>query len=130
MVENEDASADKIETDSNRNQMKNKKLVNLKHRKKEVSTSIPSYNLNENATKQLFQNCTTYTDLFFYSFRTQFSKRYQKLPSYKNYRSSFEDLGVNVVKTTMAKNRFEQFLVYLHINDNTTIPTNNKDKKF
>jgi hypothetical protein len=80
MVENEDASADKIETDSNRNQMKNKKLVNLKHRKKEVSTSIPSYNLNENATKQLFQNCTTYTDLFFIVLGPNFLKDTKNYP--------------------------------------------------
>ncbi|KAJ8968122.1 hypothetical protein NQ317_002985 [Molorchus minor] len=55
---------------------------------------------------------------------------YHKLPSYKNYWSCSDDLGVAVVKRVMTRSRFEQFLQYLHINDNSIIPANNKDKIF
>lgn len=55
---------------------------------------------------------------------------YHSLPSYKNYWSSAEDLGVPIVGRTMTRNRFQQILSLLHINDNTTIPAGNKDKIF
>lgn len=53
---------------------------------------------------------------------------YHKLPSYKNYWSTAEDLKIGVVSRTMTRDRFQQILSYLHINDNTTIPHDNKDK--
>ncbi|KAJ8966082.1 hypothetical protein NQ314_003751 [Rhamnusium bicolor] len=54
--------------------------------------------------------------------------RYHKLPSYKNYWSCSDDLGVPIVRRVMPRSRFEQFLQYLHINDNSTIPADTKYK--
>ncbi|KAG5871291.1 hypothetical protein JTB14_030413 [Gonioctena quinquepunctata] len=53
---------------------------------------------------------------------------YHTVPSYTHYWSCAEDLGIAIVKKVMPRSRFEQFLQYLHINDNSTLPPNNKDK--
>ena len=53
---------------------------------------------------------------------------FHKLPSYKHYWSCSDDLGIGIIKRVMPRSRFEQFLQYLHINDNSSIPANNKDK--
>jgi hypothetical protein len=50
------------------------------------------------------------------------------LPSYKNYWSADEDFDTSIVRRTMSRNRFEMMLSNLHLNDNTTIPRDNKDK--
>ncbi|KAJ8931061.1 hypothetical protein NQ314_016090 [Rhamnusium bicolor] len=53
---------------------------------------------------------------------------YHHLPSYKHYWSSAEDLDVPIVIRTMPRNRFQQILSFLHMNDNSTIPRGNKGK--
>lgn len=55
---------------------------------------------------------------------------YHKLPSWKHYWNMSDDLGVKIVQRSMARNRFDMILSCLHVNDNQTIPVNNKDKLY
>ncbi|KAG5873576.1 hypothetical protein JTB14_009656 [Gonioctena quinquepunctata] len=52
---------------------------------------------------------------------------YHTVPSYTYYWSCAEDRGIAIVKRVMPRSRFEQFLQYLHKNDNSTLSPNNKD---
>ncbi|KAK9731039.1 Transposase IS4 [Popillia japonica] len=133
-----------------------------KWKKKEITTNIPSYSLDENPIAEHFQHCSTYTDYFvtvlgsntvkdivyqsnLYAIQRgktmnfkecelltflglNFFMGYHTLPSYTHYWSCAEYLGIATVKRIMPRSRFEQFLKYLHINDNSTIPPDNKDK--
>lgn len=53
---------------------------------------------------------------------------YNKLPSWKHYWATSDDLNVPCVSNTMSRNRFDNILSNLHVQDNSLIPTNNKDK--
>ncbi len=55
---------------------------------------------------------------------------YHKLPSYYHYWSTDQDLSVPLVASTMPRNRFQQILSNLHINDNAMMPAHNTDKLF
>lgn len=55
---------------------------------------------------------------------------YHVLPSWRHYWSSSPDLGASLVKETMSRLRFDNILSNLHVNDNSTIPPNNKDKLY
>lgn len=55
---------------------------------------------------------------------------YHKLPSWKYYWCCAPDLSVPFVANTMTRNRFDLILTNLHLNDNTLIPNDNKDKLF
>lgn len=55
---------------------------------------------------------------------------YHKLPSYKDYWSTGEDLGLRLISSTMSRKRFETILSHLHVNDNGLLRKNNKDKLF
>lgn len=59
-----------------------------------------------------------------------FMMAYHQLPSWKMYWNSSPDLGVPFDTNCMTRNRFEEILRYLHCNDNTSIPKNNKDKLY
>lgn len=53
---------------------------------------------------------------------------YHTLPSYKHYWSTSNDLGIELVRKTMTRNRFQDILSFLHVNDNDAIPANNKNR--
>ncbi|XP_015376727.1 PREDICTED: piggyBac transposable element-derived protein 2-like [Diuraphis noxia] len=55
---------------------------------------------------------------------------YHRLPSWKHYWSCAPDLSVPFVAATMTRNRFDLILTNLHLNDNTLIPKDNKDKLY
>lgn len=55
---------------------------------------------------------------------------YHQLPSYKHYWSSASDLGVPTVSSSMTRNRFQAILSNVHVNDNSLITPENKDKVF
>ncbi|CAI6353081.1 unnamed protein product [Macrosiphum euphorbiae] len=55
---------------------------------------------------------------------------YNRLPSYKDYWSTSDDLGVKLVSNAMSRDMLEKILIHLHCNDSTLLPTNNKDKLF
>jgi hypothetical protein len=55
---------------------------------------------------------------------------YHQLPSIKHFWSTQPDLGVSVVQQTMSRNRFQEILRYLHLNDNSKITPQCKDKCF
>lgn len=52
------------------------------------------------------------------------------MPSYKHYWSTAKDLHVQAVSEVMNRDRFSEILSNIHINDNTAIPVNNKDKLY
>lgn len=53
---------------------------------------------------------------------------YHRLPSWKDYWSTNQDLGIALVSNTMSRNRFEMILRYLHCNDNTLIQKTSTDR--
>ena len=56
---------------------------------------------------------------------------YHKLPSWTDYWKSDDDLSVPFVSSTMTRNRFAQILSNLqHVNNNASVPKNNKDKLY
>ena len=55
---------------------------------------------------------------------------YHKLPSWYHYWSTDQDLSVPLVASTMPRNRFQQILSNLHVNDNAMMPDDNKDKLY
>ncbi|KAF2899937.1 hypothetical protein ILUMI_06249 [Ignelater luminosus] len=55
---------------------------------------------------------------------------YHELPSWKMYWNTSENVNVPLVGKTIARNRFEQILTYLHVRNNQKIPSNNKDKAY
>lgn len=55
---------------------------------------------------------------------------YNKLPSWKHYWATSDDLNVPRVSNTMSRNRFDNILSNLHVQNNLLIPKNNKDKLF
>lgn len=55
---------------------------------------------------------------------------YHRLPSWKHYWNCAPDLSVPFVAATMTRNRFDLILTNLHLNDNTLIPKDNKDKLY
>lgn len=59
-----------------------------------------------------------------------FCMGYHKLPSYKLYWNKSEDLNVHAISKTMPRDRFREILSYIHVNDNTNLPNNNKDKLY
>lgn len=61
---------------------------------------------------------------------TNFLMGYNRLPSCKDYSSTSDDLGVKLVSNAMSQDMFGKILVHLHYNDNTLLPSNNKDKPF
>ncbi|KAJ8936520.1 hypothetical protein NQ318_022608 [Aromia moschata] len=46
-----------------------------------------------------------------------FLMAYHRLPAWKQYWNTSEDLGLPVVADCMTRNRFEEILKYLHCND-------------
>lgn len=55
---------------------------------------------------------------------------YHKLPSWKHYWATSEDLGLPIVRSAMSRDRFDTILTNLHVNDNSQIPTGNPDKTY
>ena len=55
---------------------------------------------------------------------------YHKLPSWTHYWNQDLDLGIPYVADVMSRDRVGQILSHLHLNDNTAVPNNNKDKLF
>ena len=53
---------------------------------------------------------------------------YHRLPAWKHYWNTSKDLHVLIISKCMPRNRFEEILKYLHCNDNSIIPQDNKDK--
>jgi hypothetical protein len=60
----------------------------------------------------------------------QFLFGYQRLPCKHLYWSRDTDLAVPLVSQTMTRNRYDQMLGNLHVNDNSAIPDDNKDKLY
>ncbi|XP_049308727.1 piggyBac transposable element-derived protein 3-like [Bactrocera dorsalis] len=58
----------------------------------------------------------------------KFCMAFHQLPSYRYYWSITEDLAVPVVSKAMSRNRFDLILRFLHVNDISKIPENNKDR--
>lgn len=55
---------------------------------------------------------------------------YHQLPSISDYWSSDADLGVPLIQKAMARNRFQLILSLLHVNDNSLLTNENKDKLY
>lgn len=55
---------------------------------------------------------------------------YVHLPSWKDYWSTSNDLGVPIVSNAMPRKRFDDILTFLHCNDNTSKPADCKDKLY
>lgn len=55
---------------------------------------------------------------------------YHKLPSWTHYYNTDVDFSVPFVSTVMTRDRFAQILSNLHVNDNASIPEDNKDKLY
>lgn len=55
---------------------------------------------------------------------------YHRLPAIRDYWSSARDLGVDLVKETMTRDRYKAILANLHVSDNLSMPVNNTDKLF
>lgn len=55
---------------------------------------------------------------------------YHKLPSLRHYWATGADLGVKPVQEAMARDRFLSILGKLHVNDNTKMDPNKKDKLY
>ena len=55
---------------------------------------------------------------------------YHTLPSIRNYWSCDQDLNLLLVSNTMSRNRFQQILSNLHLNDNNAMPKDNTDKLY
>ena len=55
---------------------------------------------------------------------------YHKLPSWLDYWKCDPDLSVPFVSSVMSRLRFGQIPWNLHVNDNSTIPAENKDKLY
>ena len=53
---------------------------------------------------------------------------YHKLSSTKNYWSNDDDLGILLVKTAMARNRFQILKSIIHFYDNSDCGKNNEDR--
>lgn len=67
----------------------------------------------------------------FYAFiGINFLMGYNRQPSWKEYWSTSNDLGVEMVRNAMSRKRFETILSFLHVNDNNNMPVNCKDKLF
>ncbi|CAI6369783.1 unnamed protein product [Macrosiphum euphorbiae] len=59
-----------------------------------------------------------------------FCMGYNKLPSYKLYWNTSEDLHVRSISKAMSRDRFLEILSNIHVNDNANLPNNNKDKLY
>ncbi|XP_025196148.1 piggyBac transposable element-derived protein 3-like [Melanaphis sacchari] len=59
-----------------------------------------------------------------------FCMGYNKLPSYKLYWNTSEDLHVRSISKAMSRDRFREILSNIHVNDNANLPNNNKDKLY
>ncbi|XP_063613725.1 piggyBac transposable element-derived protein 3-like [Penaeus indicus] len=55
---------------------------------------------------------------------------YHKLPGLHHYWATAEDLGVRPIREAMARDRFMSILSKLHLNDNSKMNPNNKDKLY
>lgn len=55
---------------------------------------------------------------------------YHKLPALRDYWSTDPDLAVPIVPETMTRDRYFGILSNLHLADNKTMPTDNKDKLY
>ena len=55
---------------------------------------------------------------------------YHSLPAIKHYWSNDVDLKVSLVANAMSRNRYQQILANLHVNDNNGMPENNTDKLY
>lgn len=55
---------------------------------------------------------------------------YNKLPSWRDYWSTSNDLGVEMVRDAMSRKRFENILSFLHVNDNSSMPASCKDRLY
>jgi len=55
---------------------------------------------------------------------------YNRLPSWKDYWSTSNDLGVKLISDAMSRKRFDDILCFLHINNNNARPIDNKDKLY
>ena len=55
---------------------------------------------------------------------------YHKLSSTKNYWSNDDDLGIPLVKSAMARNRFQILKSIIHFCDNSDCEKNNEDRGF
>lgn len=55
---------------------------------------------------------------------------YHILPSYKCYWNTATDLHVPLITNSLSRDRFQQILSFIHINDNLAIPNNNTDKLY
>lgn len=59
-----------------------------------------------------------------------FCMGYNKLPSYKLYWNTSEDLNVRSISKAMSRDRFREILSNIHVNNNANLPNNNKDKLY
>lgn len=59
-----------------------------------------------------------------------FCMGYHKLPSYKLYWNTSEDLNVRSISKAMSRDRFREILSNIHVNNNANLPNNNKDKLY
>jgi len=55
---------------------------------------------------------------------------YNRLPSWKYYWSTSNDLSVKIISDAMSWKRFDDILCFLHINNNNAKTTDNKDRLF
>lgn len=53
---------------------------------------------------------------------------YHQLPNLQSYWNTNRDLNVSLVSESMSRNRFQEILSYLHVNDNSLLSKDNKDK--
>lgn len=53
---------------------------------------------------------------------------FHKLPSWRHYWALDPAFSVQIVRDTMSRNRFDDILSNIHVNDNSTIPHDNRDK--
>jgi len=59
-----------------------------------------------------------------------FCMGYNKLPSYKLYWNTSDDLHVRSISKAMSRDRFREILSNIHVNDSANLPNNNKDKLY
>lgn len=60
----------------------------------------------------------------------EFFCSYHRLPQKRHYWCCDSDLGVPIVTQTMTRERYKQILSVIHLNDNLSIPDNNRDKLY
>lgn len=80
---------------------------------------------------QRHRRVTPVTEQEFFSFLgINILMGYHSLPSISLYWNNGHDVNIPIVSNAMARNRFSQILSNLHLNNNTTVPRDNKDRVF